>query len=146
MSLRKVIALLLLAGASGAWTGCERETGPVGLADLTAGETVYFHRVLEIERAKTLALVDRDRGEAVLDSLAAAWGDSARAEVAAGLTGNPFRAEAVHRLLMRVLEAEHDSLRLHPAGGRLGRPAPDPDLAAPAAPDTTRPQRSRLGG
>ena len=65
------LAVLLLLAA----VGCEQGDEP-GLADLTPGERLYVERMVVLERAKAVGLADRGQGNALLDSLAAAWGDS----------------------------------------------------------------------
>ena len=74
-----------------------------------------------------MALADRSVGDALLDSLAAVWGDSSLVETEAGVPGDPARAAAVGRLLQRILEAELDSLVLAPRPDRLSAPLPDPE-------------------
>ncbi|MCB1183696.1 hypothetical protein KDM41_09690 [bacterium] len=122
-------SLLLLAAL-----GCEERSVDLDLAELTPGERLYVERVVTLERARSLALVDRPRGTALLDSLAAAWGDSVKVDLLDGLPTDPFRAEGLHALLVRVMAAEHDSLRRDPTADRLDRPLPDP--GRPAHPDS----------
>jgi hypothetical protein len=119
------VALLLLAVA-----GCAPdEGGELAVADLTRGEALYVQRMVVLERAKAVGLRDRELGVALLDSLAAAWGDSALERTIAGLPDDPRRAEAVGRLLSGILLAEQDSLVQAPRPDRLTAPLP-----APAAP------------
>ena len=73
-----------------------------------------------------MALIDRPTGNAILDSLAIAWGDSARQETSRGLPGDPIRAGQVGDLLRRILEAETDSLTHAGRPDRLILPLPDP--------------------
>ncbi len=114
--------------------GCGRDKpGDIQLADLNQGEYRYVSRMVVLERAKAVALNDRDTGEALLDSLAIAWGDSALPETAAGVPDDPIRAQLVGRLLGRILEAELDSLLFHPRPDRLAAPLPDPAPARPVA-------------
>lgn len=122
--------------------GCSQQEKTLELADLTAGERLYFERVVAVERAKSVALVYRATGEALLDSLAAAWGDSAQTDILKGLSGNPTHSMAVAELLGRVVDAEHDSLMRDPALNRLHLPLPDPnvpgrELSAATTTDTT---------
>lgn len=120
-------ALALLAQLA----GCSaEEPADLTLADLTDGERLYVTRLVVLERAKAVALVDRPTGDALLDSLAQAWGDSARSETEAGVPGDPLRAAQVATLLTRVLEAELDSLLAEPVPRRLAAPLPEP--ATPA--------------
>jgi len=115
-----LVAGLLLLG------GCGPNDRPLTLSDLTAGERLYFERVVPVERAKSVALVYRTTGEALLDSLAAAWGDSAQTEILKGLEGDPYHAQAIADLLGRVVAAEQDSLLWDPGFNRLHLPLPDP--------------------
>lgn len=119
------LAVLLVAG-------CEQEERPLQLADLTPGELRIVERMVVLERAKSTALLDRDAGEALLDSLATAWGDSSLTETQAGAPVLPLRAEAFGDLLRRVMAAEQESLLTVPGAARLTRPLPDPAPAAPA--------------
>jgi hypothetical protein len=112
-------------------TGCEKTVPELRLADLTEAETFYVSRIVLLERAKAVALVDRPAGNALLDSLHAAWGDSALYEALAGAPTDPTRSNRVHGLLMRILEAERDSLVGAARPDRLTAPLPDP--APPAA-------------
>ena len=111
-------SLLLLAG-------CREQEPILQLADLTAGERLYFERVVAIDRANSVALIHRDQGSALLDSLATAWGDSVLPATLDGLTGDPYRNVALGELLLRVVIAEQDSLRWDPARNRLNLPLPD---------------------
>ena len=117
---------LAAVGVAGCGTDDE-----IRLGDLESGERIYVTRVVVLERAKAVALVDRPVGEALLDSLAAAWGDDSLAETEAVVPGDPARAAAVGRLLRRILEAELDSLVLAPRPDRLAAPLPDPEPPAP---------------
>jgi hypothetical protein len=119
--------LALAAGGA----GCE-SAGELRPDDLEPGELRYVTRVVVLERAKAVALADRAAGDALLDSLAAAWGDSSLAETEAGVPDDPGRAAAVGRLLQRILEAELDSLVLAPRPDRLAQPLPDPEPAGAA--------------
>ena len=121
------VAVLLLAAAGGCDQGEDLD-----LADLTPGEFLYVERMVVLERAKAVALSDREQGIALLDSLVAAWGDSALERTIAGLPGEPRRAAAVGRLLTGILLAEQDSLVNAPRPDRLAAPLPPPQ--APAAP------------
>jgi hypothetical protein len=117
----------LLAGPS----GCAREQGELRLADLTPDERLYVERVIVLERAKAAALLDADRGVALFDSLAVAWGDSSLESTSRLAPREPDRALAVGSLLRRVLGAEQDSLLAWPDRDRLHAPLPDPPPPAP---------------
>lgn len=112
-------ALLLLAS-------CRGEQPPLSLADLEPAELDYVTRFVHLERARAVALSDRAAGEALLDSLAAAWGDSALARAEASLSPDTDRLAALHDLLSRVLAAEEDSLLQRPVAARLTAPLPPP--------------------
>jgi hypothetical protein len=128
---RAVLVLVLTFLAAGCGPGDELRLG-----DLDEGERRYVDRVVVLERAKAVALVDRPRGAALLDSLAAAWGDSSLAETEAGVPRDPARAAALGRLLQRILVAELDSLVHAPRPDRLAAPLPDPEpVAEPPAGD-----------
>ncbi len=116
------------------FSGCDIKDQPLELSDLTAGERLYFERVVAVERAKSVTMVYRATGEALLDSLATAWGDSAQADVLKGLGGDPYHATAISELLGRVVKAEQDSLLWDPGFNRLNLPLPDPN----------RPGRTRI--
>ena len=111
--------------------GCEKNDPPLTLDDLSGGEFVFVERMVILERAKTVALMDRPTGDALLDSLAADWGDSSLSLTTAGAPDDPLRAEAVASLLRRVLAAEQDSLRISSGLDRLTKPLPDPVPEAP---------------
>lgn len=88
-----------------ATTGCDHRSD-----DLTADEARLVERFLVLERARAVALADPDRGDALLDSLSAAWGDSAEADALRWFPTDPRRAEMLHALLHELLTAEADSL------------------------------------
>lgn len=115
--------------------GCRETTRPLTLSRLSPTERLYVERVVAAERAKAVALVSRDVGEALLDSLAAAWGDSAVSETVRGLSGSPSRAIAFNDFLLQVVRAEQDSLLQLPGRNRLQLPLPPP-ATAPATPPT----------
>jgi hypothetical protein len=119
-----VAGLLLLALLA----GCDEPESPrpLQLADLTEGELLYVGRIVTLERAKAVALVDRPLGDALLDSLASAWGDSAAVETSARVPVDPQRAAQVANLLERMLKTELDSLMHAPFPYRLALPLPDP--------------------
>ncbi|MBU8871570.1 MAG: hypothetical protein KOO60_11960 [Gemmatimonadales bacterium] len=106
--------------------GCRQEKPDLELKDLTTAENLYLTRIVVLERAKAVTLVDRKTGTALLDSLAAAWGDTSLATALAGAPANPSRSARVHELLIRVLKAERDSLLKAPRPDRLAAPLPDP--------------------
>jgi len=111
-------------------TGCEKKQSPLVLEDLDEGETELLTRLIILERAKSLALVDRPAGQALLDSLAVAWGDSIGEETVAGAPSNATRAHEVGQLYSRVFSAEHDSLLAHDGRRELTAPLPDPPAPA----------------
>jgi hypothetical protein len=123
--LTAVFVLVLACGLG----GCGKETKSLQLRDLTSGERRYIERFITLERARAVALVDSKLGSTLLDSLATAWGDSSLAETRRGLSNNPQRAAAVHDLLLRILDAERDSLVQVPSSRRLTAPLPDPPPA-----------------
>jgi hypothetical protein len=125
---RACCAMLLLVGSLPACGGGE-ET--LHLKDLTPAERRYVVRFVTLERARAVAMVDNERGQALLDSLAAAWGDSSLAETKHGLSSRPRHAAAVQDLLVRILDAERDSLLQAPVARRLTAPLPDPPTAPP---------------
>lgn len=90
-------------------SGCDRPGD-----QLTADEARYVERFIALEHARAVALADPDLGDALLDSLAAAWGDSAEAEAMRWFPSDPQRAEMLHSLLQERLEAESDSLARAP--------------------------------
>ncbi len=107
-------------------SACEKPEQELKLGDLTSPEHTYIERIVILERAKAVALVDRDLGNAVLDSLSLAWGDSSEAATAAMAPVEPLRCEAVHDLLNRILISERDSLVQAPYVYRLAIPLADP--------------------
>lgn len=113
----------LLAGLAPA--GCGHKEKPLSLDQLRPGERTYIERVVTLERAKAVTLVDRARGQALLDSLASAWGDSSKQETLAGMPQDPTRARLVNDLLGRILAAEQDSLLDAPRPDRLQAPLPE---------------------
>jgi len=106
--------------------GCQTQPTVMQLADLAPAEQQYVERFVVLERARAVTLVDSANGHAVLDSLAAAWGDDSLAETRRGLSLEPVRAEVLQDLLHRILAAERDSLVLAPEIRRLTAPLPDP--------------------
>jgi len=117
---------ILLCGALAVIAGCQAEPEFLELADLDAAERQVVERYVILERARAITLADPARGVAILDSLAAAWGDSVAREAEAALTTRPERANLVHDLLRRLLEAEQDSLVHAPEPRRLAAPLPVP--------------------
>lgn len=118
-----LVCVLLLSALLPA---CRSQAPELRLADLTGPESLYVSRIVVLERAKAIALVDRRLGNTVLDSLHAAWGDSALQQTLVGAPSDPERSARVHALLVRILEAERDSLLEAPRADRLGAPLPDP--------------------
>lgn len=114
-----VAAMLLLSA------GCSDEGTDLQVDQLTPGELTYVTRIVTLERAKAVTLVDRKTGDALLDSLAAAWGDSSLEKTLAGMTTDPVRARLVNELLERLLVAEQDSLVQAPRPDRLQAPLPE---------------------
>lgn len=94
--MRRLLLILMLA----AITGCGRQSD-----ELTADEARVVERFIVLERARAVALADPDRGDALLDSLAAAWGDSAEADAMRWFPTDPRRAEMLHKLLHERLSA-----------------------------------------
>jgi hypothetical protein len=128
---RRSLLPLLVAAVLG---GCDHGEPTLELEDLTSAELRFVRSFVVLERARAVALADPDRGEALLDSLAAAWGDSALSRLQSDLPDDPLRAAAVYDLLRRVLEAEQDSLVNAPRPDRLDDPLP---RAAPPGADGT---------
>ena len=116
------LLLLLFLGTP----GCKEENTQLQLDDLTPAETRYVTRIVILERAKAVALIDRKGGTALLDYLAVAWGDSSRNFTAAGAPSDPHRSVQVHTLLARILTAERDSLIDAARPDRLAVPLQDP--------------------
>ena len=122
---RRLFLLLMLPSLIPA-AGCEKDNPPLTLADLSGDEYVFVERMIILERAKTAALLDRETGDALLDSLATAWGDSSLTLTLVGAPRDPVRSEAVAALLHRVIEAEQESLLTSTGLDRMSRPLPDP--------------------
>ncbi len=110
---------------------CHDDPQPLTLDDLSPSETRYVTRFVQLERARAVALADPESGAALLDSLAAVWGDSAAADTRILLPVGAVRAAAVHDLLARILRTEQDSLILAPVPRRLAEPLPDPAAVPP---------------
>ncbi|RKZ18164.1 hypothetical protein DRQ50_04255 [bacterium] len=109
--------------------GCSNEpASPLEVTDLSDAELLFVQRIIVLERARAVALQDRETGDALLDSLAAAWGDSSLADTAAAMPGEPERAARIGRLLVNLLAAEQDSLIHAPRPDRLGAPLPTPAI------------------
>jgi len=106
--------------------GCNDAPDSLAVTDLTPDELSFVERYVLLERARMVTLTEPDVGEAILDSLAAAWGDSAEVEALRQLPTEPRRARLVHDLLYRLLEAETDSLTHAPRVDRLSAPLPEP--------------------
>ncbi len=126
-----ILTIQLLAILLGA---CSQEVQDLQLENLSPSEYTYIERIITLERAKAVALEDRDLGNVLLDSLKVAWGDSAESETAAMAPSKPKRSKAVHQLLQRILTAENDSLKIAPVARRLNAPM---EGYQPALPDTT---------
>ncbi len=123
---RRLLFLLLLPVLSPV-AGCEKNDAPLALSDLSGDEFVYVERMIILERAKTTALLDRETGDALLDSLAVAWGDSSFPLTLLGAPRDPLRAEAVGILLRRILTAEQESLLTSNGLDRMNQPLPEPE-------------------
>ncbi len=128
---RRLFCLLLVSGLVPT-IGCEKSEAPLALNDLSEGEYLFVERMVILERAKTAALLDRETGDSLLDSLASAWGDSSLQEAVAGVPRDPVRSEAVTELLGRMIEAEQESLLTSTGLDRLDKPLPDPAPVPPA--------------
>jgi hypothetical protein len=129
MTLKTRMTLLvpaLLATALAAAHGCARRDRPLQMKDLTSSERLYVERFVTLERARAVALVDVDRGNALLDSLGHAWGDTALEWTLGTLPRDPARVAGLYNLLSRILLAENDSLVHAPKARRLKAPIPDP--------------------
>ena len=143
MSARRLLSAVLLAALVAilaAAVGCSDDPEPdLVFGDLTHAERLFVERVIILERARAVALQDRETGDALLDSLATAWGDSSLAETARGMPDDPQRAARVGRLLTTLLAAEQDSLVSAASPRRLTAPLPVPpvpvDAEAPSRPD-----------
>ncbi len=107
---------------------------PLDLDDLTPAEREFVTRFVVLERARAVALAEPSAGTALLDSLAAAWGDSANALARSQVPARADRAAAVYDLLGRILAAESDSLVHAPLARRLTAPLPQGAQLTPAAP------------
>ncbi len=120
--------IFLLVAILFSWTstGCSKDEHSLTMEQLDPGEQLYITRIVTLERAKAVALVERKEGLALLDSLNIAWGDSAMYETLAGIPTNPLRAKLVNNLLGQILLAEEDSLLRAPRPDRLQAPLPDP--------------------
>lgn len=142
MNARVLESALVLCGGLLLLASCRQQELTLHMSDLTADERFYFEHVVAVERAKSVALIHPESGAALLDSLAAAWGDSIQPEILAGLSGDPRRSVAVSELLLRVVSAEQDSLRWDPGNNRLHLPLPDlnrPGRERVPAPDAEQP-------
>jgi hypothetical protein len=120
----------LTVGLAASVAGCQTRPDSLQWQDLTPAERQYVTRFVVLERARAVAMVDADRGPALLDSLAVAWGDSSLVETHRDLSRQPRRVAAVNDLLVRILDVERDSLVLAPEPRRLNAPLPDPPPVA----------------
>ncbi len=127
-TLTALLALVLVGNLS----GCQREPEALQLRDLTQDERLYIERFVVLERTRAIALLNAELGAALVDSLAAAWGDSSLAQTQQWVPREPARAAAVQDLLLRILDAERDSLVQVPEPRRLTAPLPDPPPTSPA--------------
>lgn len=118
--LAALLPVALLLGAA----SCDDGAPPVALDELDPAEREYLTRFVVLERARAVSFADRTLGEALLDSLAADWGDSSLVDAQAALPDDPQRMAALHALLEAVLEAEKDSLLEAPRPDRLSAPLP----------------------
>jgi hypothetical protein len=110
--------------------GCSPQRDTLQLADLSPNERVYVERFVTLERARAVALANPDRGDALLDSLGHAWGDTALEWTLRTLPREPRRVAGVFGLLSRILTVEGDSLVKAPVTRRLKSPVPDPKPGA----------------
>ncbi len=129
LTLTALVLTVLLAFAG----GCTDETQPLQLTDLTPAELKYVTRFITLERARAVTLVHREEGEALLDSLATAWGDSALSDNQAAFSLDTTRTAGLHDLLSRIIKAEEDSLLQAPVARRLTADLPDPAPAKKAS-------------
>jgi hypothetical protein len=121
--LNAILCPVLLLGSG----GCRHDDArPLRLDDLTPDEHRFVTRFVVLERARAVALMDSDTGEALLDSLAASWGDSALAQAQANQPDDAQRQAALQTLIASILDAEEDSLVLAPEARRLAAPLLDP--------------------
>jgi len=111
-----------------ALSGCQEKSDDLNIQDLNESESIVLNKYITLERARSVAIVDSLTGIALLDSLNTAWGDSSLAETVALLPQNPARLSAFHKLLVRVLDSERDSLLITPTAERLLHPLPDIDI------------------
>lgn len=126
---RRLFSLLLLPVLIPVLTpsaGCDKNDAPLALSDLSGDEFIFVERMVILERAKTAALLDRETGDAILDSLFVAWGDSSFPLTLVGAPRDPVRSEEVGTLLRRVLGAEQESLLTSTGLDRLNQPLPEP--------------------
>ena len=123
----RILALLTLLSANISGWGCSGQENGLRIADLDAEEWEYITRYVTIERAKAVKIVDPESGQALLDSLSIAWGDSSAAETGRLLPERTGRIIAVNRLLLAILAADEDSLVHAPRADRLTAPLPVPD-------------------
>ena len=125
MPTRQILTLLAVAVVSQI-AGCQADSDQFTVDDLNPAERQVVTQYIVLERARVVALADPETGVASLDSLAAAWGDSAAVTALSKLSIEPARAALVHDLIQRLLEAEADSLVHAPYPRRLGQPLPEP--------------------
>ncbi len=107
-------------------SGCDKSEEGLHLEDLSRDEYTFIERMVVLERTKAVALMDKETGFALLDSLAMAWGDSALVRTREMAENSPLRSAAVGELLGRILESERDSLLHAPHADRIGLPLSDP--------------------
>ncbi|MBC8423209.1 hypothetical protein H8E07_03720 [bacterium] len=126
-TLRRIVLNTILCPVLLLSSGCRSDNArPLRLDDLTPAEHRFVTRFIVLERARAVALMDRETGEALFDSLAAAWGDSALAQARADQPEDTKRQAALQTLIASILDAEEDSLVLAPEARRLGAPLLDP--------------------
>lgn len=119
---KKILTIGVLLTLALSLAACRQETTSLKLTEVTPQERTYLDRLVVLERAKAVALNNRPLGNALLDSLAAAWGDSAAEKTAALAPRDPGRSEALHQLLEQLLAGEQDSLLQAPYPRRLTAP------------------------
>ncbi len=88
--------------AVGLLTACQGEDRSLGLEDLAPAERTFVERYIVLERARAVTLAEPALGAALLDSLAAAWGDSADDDARATLSSDAERARRLYDLVERL--------------------------------------------
>ena len=94
---RPHIVLLWILGLSCIF-GCGEDSVELVWEDLDAQEQTYVRRFVVLERARAVSFADLERGTALLDSLAIAWGDTLAPTPETGLPDDPHRLDELLRL------------------------------------------------